>query len=106
MSDVIHSLHQQLAEAEEHLRLVRKCRAEYVLGTDVPLQSPLQHPITTFVERETGTKMGRFSKRTCYKDGKVYLDTSQRKHSSYFDGVPEDVWNFHVGGYQVLRKWL
>ena len=23
-----------------------------------------------------------------------------------FDGVPEDVWNFHVGGYQVLHKWL
>jgi len=50
--------------------------------------------------------MGTFSKSTCYQDGKVYLDTSQRKHSSYFDGVPEEVWNFHIGGYQVCRKWL
>jgi len=23
-----------------------------------------------------------------------------------FDGVPKDVWNFHVGGYQVLHKRL
>ena len=68
--------------------------------------SPLQHPITTFVEGVNGTTMGAFSKSTCYQDGKVYLDTSQRSHSSYFDGVPEDVWNFHIGGYQVCYKWL
>ena len=24
----------------------------------------------------------------------------------YFEGVPEDVWNFHIGGYQVAHKWL
>ena len=23
-----------------------------------------------------------------------------------FRGVPEDVWNFHIGGYQVCEKWL
>jgi len=58
------------------------------------------------VERETGAKMGKFSKRTYYQDGRIYLDTSDRKHSSYFDGIPEDVWNFHVGGHQVCYKWL
>ena len=21
-------------------------------------------------------------------------------------GVPQEVWNFHVGGYQVCQKWL
>jgi len=26
--------------------------------------------------------------------------------SSYFEGVPPEVWNFHVGGYQVCQKWL
>ena len=50
--------------------------------------------------------MGKFSKRKCYQDRHVYLDTSSLTHSSYFDGVPEDVWNFHIGGYQVLYKWL
>ena len=23
-----------------------------------------------------------------------------------FKGVPEEVWNFHIGGYQVCEKWL
>ena len=23
-----------------------------------------------------------------------------------FHGVPEEVWDFHVGGYQVCHKWL
>lgn len=23
-----------------------------------------------------------------------------------FEGVPEDVWKFHIGGYQVCEKWL
>lgn len=35
------------------------------------------------------------------KTGRVYLNKTQ-----YFDGVPTDVWEFHVGGYQVLHKWL
>ena len=69
-------------------------------------KSPLREPITTFVEGANGTTMGAFSKSKCYENGKVYLDTSQRSSCSYFDGVPEDVWNFHIGGYQVCRKWL
>ena len=32
---------------------------------------------------------------------RVYINGSQ-----YFEGVPEDVWEFMVGGYQVLDKWL
>lgn len=68
--------------------------------------SPLQHPITTFVAGANGTTMGAFSKSKCYKGGRVYLDTSQRSSCSYFDGIPEEVWNFHIGGYQVLYKWL
>ncbi len=33
--------------------------------------------------------------------GRVYINTTQ-----YFEGVPSEVWNFYVGGYQVLHKWL
>ena len=68
--------------------------------------SPLRCPITSFVERTSGTTMGAFSKSRCYEDGRVYLDTASPKMSSYFDGVPEEAWNFHIGGYQVLHKWL
>ncbi|MCK4317026.1 MAG: hypothetical protein KAX24_14770 [Anaerolineae bacterium] len=65
-----------------------------------------QHPITTFIEGINGATLGVFSKSKCYEDSKVYLDTSRRSRSSYFDGVPADVWNVHVGGYQVCHKWL
>ncbi len=33
--------------------------------------------------------------------GRVYINKAQ-----YFDGVPKDVWEFHIGGYQVCEKWL
>ena len=36
-----------------------------------------------------------------YLDGKLYINKIQ-----YFDNIPENVWNFHIGGYQVLDKWL
>lgn len=36
-----------------------------------------------------------------YDGGKVYINPA-----SYFGGVTEAVWNFHVGGYQVAHKWL
>ena len=28
------------------------------------------------------------------------------KQGQYFEGVPPEVWNFHIGGYQVCEKWL
>jgi predicted helicase len=36
-----------------------------------------------------------------YANGKVWINTEQ-----YFGGVPENVWEFKVGGYQVCEKWL
>ncbi len=44
-------------------------------------------------------------------DGTVWLDSGGKKAattagSSGFRGVPENVWNFHIGGYQVCEKWL
>ncbi len=32
---------------------------------------------------------------------RVYINKEQ-----YFEGVPPEVWNFHIGGYQVCQKWL
>ena len=33
--------------------------------------------------------------------GRVYINKTQ-----YFEGVPKEVWEFHIGGYQVCEKWL
>jgi predicted helicase len=38
-----------------------------------------------------------------------YDDNNQRVYinkTQYFEGVPPEVWNFHIGGYQVCQKWL
>jgi predicted helicase len=37
-----------------------------------------------------------------YTNGKVTIN----KKGDGFTGVPEDVWNFYVGGYPVCAKWL
>ncbi len=34
-------------------------------------------------------------------DKRIYINKTQ-----YFEGVPPEVWNFHIGGYQVCQKWL
>lgn len=36
-----------------------------------------------------------------YADGRVFINKGQ-----YFENVTEEVWNYQVGGYQVLNKWL
>ena len=35
------------------------------------------------------------------KTQRVYINKTQ-----YFEGVPPEVWNFHIGGYQIAQKWL
>jgi predicted helicase len=35
------------------------------------------------------------------REGRVWINREQ-----YFEGVSEEVWNFHIGGYQVCQKWL
>ena len=36
-----------------------------------------------------------------YEDGRVFINATQ-----YFDKVPEDIFNFSIGGYQPAQKWL
>ena len=36
-----------------------------------------------------------------YDSEKVWINKDQ-----YFDGVKEEVWNYHIGGYKVCEKWL
>lgn len=41
--------------------------------------------------------------KVSYADETVWLDKAQTRG---FEGVPEEVWKFHIGGYQVCAKWL
>ncbi len=70
------------------------------------LESPkLAQPITEFIgTSKEVTKVG-------YSNHTVWINASGTRGSttagtSGFRGVPEVVWNFHIGGYQVCHKWL
>jgi len=41
--------------------------------------------------------------KVSYSDETVWIDKAKTRG---FKGVPEEVWNFHIGGYQVCHKWL
>jgi predicted helicase len=63
------------------------------------LESPkLEGSITTY----TGPANPEVEKVSWARDT-VWLDKGQ---SRGFRGVPEGVWNFYIGGYQVSEKWL
>jgi predicted helicase len=73
------------------------------------MESPkLDRFITTY----TGPKNPEVG-RVGWSDDTVWLDASATKKGQPatpgtigFRGVPEGVWNFHIGGYQVCQKWL
>ena len=76
------------------------------------LESPnLGKPITTY----TGPRNPEVG-RVGWSDGTVWLDAGKtnareghratKPGTIGFQGVPEDVWDFHIGGYQVCHKWL
>ena len=41
--------------------------------------------------------------KVSYSDQTVWIDKAKTRG---FRGVPEEVWNFHIGSYQVCEKWL
>ncbi|MDD3051407.1 MAG: N-6 DNA methylase, partial [Candidatus Cloacimonetes bacterium] len=39
--------------------------------------------------------------KSVYVDGSVYINSTQ-----HFSGVPQVAWEFYIGGYQPMKKWL
>jgi hypothetical protein len=73
------------------------------------LESPkLDRPITIY-SGPMNPEVGRVS----WSNDTIWLNADAAKQSQPFTsgtigfrGVPEAVWNFHIGGYQVCGKWL
>jgi predicted helicase len=61
-------------------------------------KSPL-HNLVTKITGKGSSEVGKGYPKCA--GGRVYINPSR-----WFDGVPEIVWNFHIGGYQVCEKWL
>ena len=58
----------------------------------------LARPITEYVGGRA-----REVERVSWSTNTVWLDKAK---TTGFRGVREEVWNFHIGGYQVCEKWL
>jgi predicted helicase len=56
--------------------------------------------ITEFVEEEGDRTVAPGHPK--YQNGAVQIN----KNGDKFTGVPEEVWNFYIGGYQPCQKWL
>ena len=75
-------------------------------GTTNP--NPFARPITTYRDegdrevRRAGERRKAMAPSEMGEGfGRVYINDT-----AYFDGVPSNVWDFHVGSYQVCHKWL
>ncbi|BDI21050.1 DNA methyltransferase (plasmid) [Nostoc cf. commune SO-36] len=65
------------------------------------MKSPqLDNFITKFVENDGNNLVDAAHPK--YNQDAVIIN----KKGDKFTGVPEEVWNFYVGGYQVCQKWL
>ena len=85
-------------------------------GHDLLALHLLESPsLANFITTYTGPKNPEVG-RIGWSDGTVWLDAGQtsareghratKPGSIGFRGVPEEAWNFHIGGYQVCHKWL
>jgi predicted helicase len=73
------------------------------LGREISLLHLLELPkVESFITQLLGEKIPSIEK-VSWSANTVWIDKAQM---AGFKGVTEDVWNFHIGGYQVCEKWL
>ncbi len=73
------------------------------LGGELVALHLMESPkLTKHITKWIGGKNQEVEKVT-YSNDTIWIDKAQ---SDGFRGVPENVWNFHIGGYQVCEKWL
>ena len=68
-----------------------------LIGLHLMESNRLVKHVTTLVGKTSEVEKVEYANYT------VWIDKAQ---TSGFKGVPENVWEFHVGGYQVCEKWL
>lgn len=83
------------------------------LGGELVALHLLESPkLKDFITTYAGPKRPEVG-RVGWSEKTVWLDAAATKKGQPatpgtigFRGVPEEVWNFHIGGYQVCEKWL
>jgi predicted helicase len=88
-------------------------RALARLGGELSALHLMESPkLDRIITRYTGPRNPEVG-RVGWSDNTVWLDAVATKKGQTatpgtigFRGLPETVWNFHIGGYQVCEKWL
>ena len=65
------------------------------------MKSPKLNDTMTTFDTEGDDEVARGYPKYRPKGGQVHINKTQ-----YFGGVPQEIWDFHIGGYQVAHKWL
>ncbi|MBC8275205.1 MAG: DNA methyltransferase [Chloroflexi bacterium] len=79
-------------------------RALSRLGGELVALHLMESPkLNTFITKWRGAIPSAEIEKVTYADNAVWINKAQTEG---FPGVPEDVWNFHIGGYHVCHKWL
>lgn len=65
------------------------------------MKSPKLSELVTTFDVEGDNTVAKAHPKYIEKHERVHINKTQ-----YFEGVTADVWDFHIGGYQVLEKWL
>lgn len=90
-----------------HLLEFDKLRKNLPFITNYPIEG--SHLVEKEHPRWVGPKEKVAYESKPLKKGRVYISKDNPqiwKKGQYFDGVPKEVWNFHIGGYKVCEKWL
>lgn len=80
-------------------RLGRELVELHTMITTAPLTLGLRFPVSG--DNEVARRHPRYTPPTEEAPGRIYINATQ-----YFEGVPEDVWEYVVGGFRVADKWL
>ncbi|MHB8753792.1 MAG: type ISP restriction/modification enzyme [Candidatus Acidiferrales bacterium] len=83
-----------LSEKGEELVLLHLMESPKLANFITRYEQAGDHTVEKVRYAEPNAKVG-------IEGGRVYINGAQ-----YFDGVPKEVWEFQIGGYQVCEKWL
>jgi len=90
---------------ELHLMRDERLNNASFWGTSYPVAG--KHDVTCVDYRPPGNVMP--GEDAPIERGRVYISKKQAKkdmEAEYFEGVSPEVWEFKIGGYQVLHHWL
>ena len=71
------------------------------IGWELIQQHLLNRKTNRGIAKLSGNRNNYLVEKVDRIDGKVYINEDR-----YFDGISDEIWNFYIGGYQVLDKWL